>query len=243
MYQVRSRAATRAATIGAVMANIRVVLAEDNFLLREGIARLVAANEDFELAGTASDLPELLALVGEQRPDVVVTDIRMPPTGSDEGIRAAGWIHQHHPRTGVVVLSQYAAPAYAIALLEHGSAGRAYLLKERIASVDELARAIRAVAAGGSVIDPQVVDELVRARSSERQPGLPALTARETEILAEMAQGKSNAAIAAALYVTERAVEKHTNSIFAKLGLSEEKDVNRRVKAVLVYLSQSEPVS
>ena len=243
MYQVRSRAATRAATIGAVMANIRVVLAEDNFLLREGIARLVAANEDFELAGTASDLPELLALVGEQRPDVVVTDIRMPPTGSDEGIRAAGWIHQHHPRTGVVVLSQYAAPAYAIALLEHGSAGRAYLLKERIASVDELARAIRAVAAGGSVIDPQVVDELVRARSSERQPGLSALTARETEILAEMAQGKSNAAIAAALYVTERAVEKHTNSIFAKLGLSEEKDVNRRVKAVLVYLSQSEPVS
>ncbi len=225
------------------MANIRVVLAEDNFLLREGIARMVAANEDFELAGAASDLPELLALVGAQRPDVVVTDIRMPPTGSDEGIRAAAWIHQHHPRTGVVVLSQYAAPAYAIALLEHGSAGRAYLLKERIASVDELARAIRAVAAGGSVIDPQVVDELVRARSSERQPGLSALTPRETEILAEMAQGKSNAAIAAALYVTERAVEKHTNSIFAKLGLSEEKDVNRRVKAVLVYLSQSEPVS
>ncbi|MGI9007312.1 MAG: response regulator transcription factor [Streptosporangiaceae bacterium] len=225
------------------MANIRVVLAEDNFLLREGIARLVAANEDFELAGTAADLPELLALVGEQRPDVVVTDIRMPPTGSDEGIRAAEWIHQHHPRTGVVVLSQYAAPAYAVALLEHGSAGRAYLLKERIASVDELVRAIIEVAAGGSVIDPRVVDELVRARSSERQPGLSALTSRETEILSEMAQGKNNAAIAATLFVTERAVEKHTNSIFAKLGLSEEKDVNRRVKAVLVYLSQSEPVS
>jgi DNA-binding NarL/FixJ family response regulator len=137
----------------------------------------------------------------------------------------------------VVVLSQYVAPKYAVALLEHGSAGRAYLLKERVASVDELARAIRTVAGGGSVIDHTVVDELVRARSAERSSGMTQLTARESQILAEMAQGKSNSAIAAALYVTERAVEKHTNSIFAKLGLSEEKDVNRRVKAVLVYLS------
>jgi DNA-binding NarL/FixJ family response regulator len=141
-----------------------------------------------------------------------------------------------------VVLSQYVAPRYAVALLEHGSAGRAYLLKERVASVDELARAIRTVAAGGSVIDSQVVDELVRARSAQRSSGLGLLTARETEILAEMAQGKSNSAIAAALFVTERAVEKHTNSIFAKLGLSEERDVNRRVKAVLVYLSNATEV-
>ena len=220
------------------MGKIRVALAEDHVLLREGISRLVSANEDFELVGAASDLPQLLALVGEQAPDVVVTDIRMPPTGTNEGIEAAAWIREHHPQVAVVVLSQYTAPGYALALLEHGSAGRGYLLKERIGSVDELARAIRTVAQGGSVIDPVVVDELVRARSQERHLGLSSLTPRETEILAEMAQGKSNSAIAASLFVTERAVEKHTNSIFAKLGLSEEKDVNRRVKAVLVYLSQ-----
>jgi DNA-binding NarL/FixJ family response regulator len=218
---------------------VRVALAEDNVLLREGISRLVAANADFELAGVAADLPQLLALVREQEPDVVVTDIRMPPTGTDEGIQAASWLRENFPRTGVVVLSQYVAPGYALALLEHGSAGRAYLLKERVGSVDELARAIRAVAAGGSVIDPQVVDELVSARSAQRASGLSLLTARETQILAEMALGESNAAIAAALFVTERAVEKHTNSIFAKLGLSEERDVNRRVKAVLVYLSNA----
>ena len=222
------------------MSTVKVVLAEDNVLLREGMSRLVAANEDFELAGVAGDLPQLLALVKEREPDVVVTDIRMPPTGTDEGIKAAAWLREHFPKTGVVVLSQYVAPSYALALLEHGSAGRAYLLKERVGSVDELARAIRAVAAGGSVIDPQVVDELVRARSAQRSSGLPLLTVRETQILAEMAQGKSNSAIAAALFVTERAVEKHTNSIFAKLGLSEERDLNRRVKAVLVYLSSQD---
>jgi DNA-binding NarL/FixJ family response regulator len=222
------------------MSVVRVALAEDNVLLREGVSRLVAANEDFELVGVASDLPQLLALVSEQAPDVVVTDIRMPPTGTDEGIQAAAWMRQNHPRVGVVVLSQYSAPRYAVALLEHGSAGRAYLLKERVGSVDELARAIRTVARGGSVIDNTVVDELVRARSRERTSGLSSLTARESQILAEMAQGKSNSAIAAAVCVSERAVEKHTNSIFAKLGLSEERDVNRRVKAVLVYLSETE---
>jgi DNA-binding NarL/FixJ family response regulator len=220
---------------------VRVAIAEDNVLLRDGMSRMVTADKDFELVGAASDLPQLLALVAEHEPDVVVTDIRMPPTGTDEGIQAASWIRQHHPRTGVVVLSQYAAPRYAVALLEHGSSGRAYLLKERVASVDELARAIRTVAEGGSVIDHMVVDELVRARSQEHSSGMTLLTARESQILAEMAQGKSNSAIAAALFVTERAVEKHTNSIFAKLGLSEEKDVNRRVKAVLVYLSHLDP--
>jgi DNA-binding NarL/FixJ family response regulator len=222
------------------MATIRVALAEDNVLLREGVSRLIAANEDFELAGAAADLPQLLALVARELPDVVITDIRMPPTGTDEGIQAAAWIRENHPAVGVVVLSQYSAPGYAVALLEHGSAGRAYLLKERVASVDELARAVRTVARGGSVIDPQVVDELVRARFRDHRLGLSSLTSREMEILAEMAQGKSNSAIAVALFVTERAVEKHTNSIFAKLGLSEERDVNRRVKAVLVYLSQRE---
>jgi DNA-binding NarL/FixJ family response regulator len=223
------------------MATIRVALAEDNVLLREGLSRLVAAHDDLDLVGVAGDLPELLAVVGQQVPDVVVTDIRMPPSGTDEGIQAAAWIREHHPAVGVVVLSQFTAPAYAVALLEHGSAGRAYLLKERVGGADELARAIRAVAQGGSVIDPLVVDELVRVRGQERQSGLSSLTPRESEILAEMAQGKSNSAIAATLFVTERAVEKHTNSIFMKLGLSEEKDVNRRVKAVLVFLSQRQP--
>jgi DNA-binding NarL/FixJ family response regulator len=223
---------------GVAMATIRVALAEDHVLLREGISRLVSSDDGFELVGTASDLPGLLELITEQEPDVVVTDIRMPPSGTNEGIQAAEWLREHKPDIGVVVLSQYVAPSYAVALLEHGSAGRAYLLKEQVASVDELARAIRTVASGGSVIAPRVVDELVRARSQRHQSPLAGLTPRESEILAEMAQGKSNAAIAATLTVTERAVEKHTNSIFAKLGLSEEKDVNRRVKAVLLFLSE-----
>ena len=220
------------------MDTIRVALAEDNVLLREGVSRLVASNDDFELVGTASDLPQLLALVGAERPDVVITDIRMPPTGTNEGIQAAGWLRENHPDVGVVVLSQYTAPGYAMALLEHGSAGRAYLLKERVASVDELVSAVHTVARGGSVIDPLVVDELVQSRSHPAASSLDTLTPRETQILAEMAQGKNNAAIATAVSVSERAVEKHTNSIFAKLGLSEEQDVNRRVKAVLLFLGQ-----
>ncbi len=214
-----------------------MVVAEDNSLLREGISRLIEAEEDLELAGTAPDLPRLLALSEAQQPDVVVTDIRMPPTGTDEGIAAAAWLREHRPATGVVVLSQYTGPAYALDLLREGSAGRAYLLKERVAGTSELARAIRAVAEGGSVIDPMVVDELVAARSAHRTSGLSWLTTRESEILGEMAQGKSNAAIATTLGISERAVEKHTNSIFSKLGLTEEPDVNRRVKAVLMYLA------
>jgi DNA-binding NarL/FixJ family response regulator len=220
------------------METIRVVLAEDNALLREGMARLMATQDDLEVVGVASDLPGLLAMVERHEPDVVVTDIRMPPTGSDEGIQAATWLRLNRPKVGVVVLSQFTAPDYALALLEEGSAGRAYLLKERVAGVDELMRAIRAVADGGSMIDPLVVDALVKARSSRRVSDLSWLTARETTILSEMAQGKSNVAIAMSLGISERAVEKHTNSIFSKLGLSEEKDVNRRVKAVLLFLTQ-----
>src|SRR5260370_3607949 len=212
------------------MTTIRVVLAEDNVLLREGVSRLVSGNEDFELVGVASDLPQLLDVIKEQDPDVVITDIRMPPTGSDEGIQAAAWLRDNRPRVGVVVLSQYTAPGYALALLEHGSAGRAYLLKERVASVDELARAIRAVAGGGSVIDPMVVDELVRSRSAHQQSSLAQLTPRETEILAEMAQGKSNPAIAASLTVSERAVENPTNSLFTKPVLTDNQTLNPRVK-------------
>jgi DNA-binding NarL/FixJ family response regulator len=221
------------------MASIRVVLAEDNALLREGISRIIEGEPDLELVGCAADLPELLELVAEDEtsPDVVVTDIRMPPTGTDEGIQAASWLREHKPDVGVVVLSQYKTPSYALSLLETGSAGRAYLLKEQVAGADELAQAIRTVAQAGSMIDPQIVDELIEAKSSRRKSDLSWLTPRESEILGEMAKGKSNAAIASSLQVSERAVEKHTNSIFSKLGLSEERDVNRRVKAVLVYLS------
>ncbi|HEV3212469.1 MAG TPA: response regulator transcription factor [Acidimicrobiales bacterium] len=221
------------------MAALRIVLAEDNALLREGVSRLVEAQDDLELVGVAADLPSLLSLVDAATPDVVVTDIRMPPTGTDEGLQAATWLREHHPSVGVVVLSQFTSPSYALALLEAGSAGRAYLLKERVAGADELAQAIRVVAGGGSVIDPLVVDELVAARASRRSSDLSFLTPRESEILAEMAQGKSNNAIADALGVSERAVEKHSNAIFSKLGLSEERDANRRVKAVLVYLAES----
>ena len=220
------------------MGTIRVVLAEDHGLLREGVSRMINGQEDLELVGVASDLPRLQALIGETSPDVVVTDIRMPPTGTDEGIQAATWLRRNRPEVGVVVLSQYTSPVYALTLLEEGSAGRAYLLKERVAGAGELTDAIRAVARGGSVIDPLVVDELVTARARSKRSDLSWLTPRELEILGEMAQGKSNAAIAETLAISERAVEKHTNAIFSKLGLSEEKDTNRRVKAVLVYLSE-----
>jgi DNA-binding NarL/FixJ family response regulator len=216
---------------------IRVVLAEDNVLLREGVSRLIAGQDDLDLVGVAGDLPDLLAVIDAEKPDVVVTDIRMPPTGTDEGIQAASQLRHDHPSVGVVVLSQYANPAYALALLSDGSAGRAYLLKERVSDVEDLLAAIREVAAGGSVIDPKVVESLVAATARSTPSDLDRLTPREREILAEMAQGKSNAAIAATLILSERAVEKHTNSIFSKLGLSEERDLNRRVKAVLLYLS------
>lgn len=214
---------------------MRIVLAEDNALLREGLARLIERAPGLDLVGTAGTYDEVLALVDEA--DVVVTDIRMPPTGTDEGIRLANHLRAERPEVGVVVLSQHAEPAYALALLDAGSAGRAYLLKERVADVDDLLSAIKEVASGGSVVDPKVVEALV---SANRRPtsDVDRLTPRELEVLGEMAQGKSNAAIAASLVLSERAVEKHTNSIFSKLGLTEEPDVNRRVKAVLLYLHQ-----
>lgn len=217
---------------------ITVVLAEDNTLLREGIAQLLERAPGIELVGVAADRPELEALVAKMSPDVVVTDIRMPPTGTDEGIQIAAQLRLDRPEVGVVVLSQYADPAYALALLEGGSEGRAYLLKERVSEVDDLLAAIREVACGGSVIDSKVVESLVSSKRPDHSD-LARLTPREREILSEMAQGKSNAAIAAALVLSTRAVEKHTNSIFSKLGLSEEMDLNRRVKAVLLYLAEA----
>jgi DNA-binding NarL/FixJ family response regulator len=217
--------------------SIRIVLAEDDYLVREGVARLIATEDGLELVATCADYDSLLERVDTEHPDVLVTDIRMPPTGTDEGIRAANELRSKSPDVGVVVLSQYAEPSYALAFLEHGTKGRAYLLKERVSDIKQLADAIREAAAGGSVIDPIVVDALVAARSRAQNSPLRLLTPRETEILAEMATGKNNAAVAAALVLSERAVEKHINSIFSKLGLSQELDVHRRVKAVLLFLS------
>jgi DNA-binding NarL/FixJ family response regulator len=217
---------------------IRVVLAEDNYLVREGVTRLLEHQPDIEVIATCDDYDSLLAAVEAHRPDVVLTDIRMPPTGTDEGIRAAAEIRREHPAIGVVVLSQYADPVYALGFLEHGSERRAYLLKERVSDLDQLRRAIVAVHEGSSVIDPKVVDALVASRSRAAESPVARLTPREREVLAEMAQGKNNAGIAASLVLTERAVEKHINSMFSKLGLTEEPDVHRRVKAVLLYLGE-----
>jgi DNA-binding NarL/FixJ family response regulator len=219
---------------------VRIVLAEDNYLVREGVRTLVETEPDLEVVGVCEDYDALIAAVESQTPDVVVTDIRMPPTGTDEGIRAAEVLRESHPDLGVVVLSQYSEPAYALAFLEGGSRGRAYLLKERVSDIGQLAGAIREVAAGGSVIDPEVVDALVAARAKPADSPLHRLTSREREILSEMAQGKNNAAVAASLVLSERAVEKHINSIFSKLALSQEPDVHRRVKAVLLFLSVQE---
>ena len=216
---------------------IKVVLAEDNLLVREGIVRLLEDHPEVEVTATCADLDSLIETVESDPPDVVLTDIRMPPTDSDEGIRAAARFRDSAPDVGVVVLSQHDEAEYALALLERGSEGRAYLLKERVSDPDQLVGAIRAVAAGGSVIDPKVVEALVAARSRSALSPLSALTPREMEIISEMAQGKTNAGIASALFLTERAVEKHINSIFSKLQLSGEKASHRRVKAVLLFLS------
>ena len=215
---------------------IRVLLAEDNALLREGLCQLIRLQDDLDLVSVAVDFDSLLSMAEDASPDVVITDIRMPPTGTDEGIRAAAELRDRHPEMGVVVLSQYASPEYALALFDKGSERRAYLLKERVADVGQLVSAITTVHEGGSVIDPKVVEALVESRSQRNRTGLDRLTPRESEVLAEMAQGKSNGAIASSLFLSERAVEKHINAIFSKLGLSEERELNRRVKAVLLYL-------
>lgn len=215
------------------------MIAEDNLLMREGISTVLSLVPGIELVATGIDFDELMTAVAMHEPDVVVTDIRMPPTQTDEGIRAANKFRETHPSIGVVVLSQYVEPAYAMNLFKAGSEGRAYLLKERVGDPDELASAIRKVAAGGSVIDPNVVDALISARTKAASSIMDRLTERETEVLAEMAKGGSNAAIAHALFISSRSVEKHINSIFTKLDLPPEPDTNRRVRAVLVYLSET----
>ena len=216
---------------------IRLVLAEDQYLIREALRGLLATRDDFEIAAVCEDLDSLLQAVDAERPDVVVTDIRMPPGNTDEGIQAAIRLRETSPEVGVVVLSQYATPTFVLALLEGGSEGRAYLLKERVKDLDQLVGAIHAVAAGGSVMDPKVVEPLVLARARAERSPLGELTTREREVLAQIAEGKSNAAIAESLVLTKRAVEKHINSIFMKLNLAYAEDVSKRVKATLLFLA------
>ncbi len=223
-----------------VAVSIRVALGEDSLLVREGIQQLLASEDDIEVVAACEDLDSLLEAVETDRPDVVVTDIRMPPTGTDEGIRLAAILRESYPEIGVLILSQYAQPSYALALLDTGSDRRAYLLKHRVHDRAELVGAIKSVASGGSVIDPKIVETLVDAKARAERSPLTELTPREREVLAEIAMGKSNTSIAESLVLTKRAVEKHINSIFLKLNLSEAEDVSKRVKATLVFLAEDQ---
>ena len=215
---------------------LRVVFADDNFLVREGMAALLGEVDDLELVDAVADAESLLRSVAEHRPDAVLTDIRMPPSHTTEGIDAAKRIRAHHPGTGVVVLSQYVEDDYALELLADGVSGLGYLLKERISDLDELVRALREVCRGGSALDPKVVEALLARRSAELRSPLLSLTDREREVLQEMATGRNNATIAKRLYMSDRAVEKHISAVFQKLGLNDEEEVNRRVMAVLAFL-------
>jgi DNA-binding NarL/FixJ family response regulator len=217
---------------------IRVVFAEDSYLLRESLLMLLESAPEVTVAAACSDGKELEAAFAAERPDVVITDIRMPPSGAREGIQIAARLRETDPEIGVVVLSQYAEPGYALELLDQGSGRRAYLLKESIRDQEELIRAIQAVARGGSAIDPKIVDLLIEARTRAARSPLAELTPRQRELLAAIAEGLSNAAIAERFVLTKRAVEKHVNAIFANLGLPETPDVARRVKAALIYLAE-----
>ena len=219
---------------------LRVVLAEDSFLARQAVVHVLAGVSDIEVVATCGDRDELLEAIERERPDVVVTDIRMPPTCTSEGVEVAARLRQAHPEIGVVVLSQYLEATYALELLASGSDGRAYVLKEHIHDREELVSAIRVTAAGGSVIDPKVVEVLVEARARAASSPLSGLTRREREILGEIAEGKSNLAIGMSLGLSKRAVEKHINAIFMKLGLAQADDVSKRVKATLIFLAQAD---
>ncbi len=231
----------RAAAAGQALIGeerVRVVVAEDSYMIREFLTSVLNAAPDIELVGVCATGKELQHAVTSLHPDVIVTDIRMPPAWTDDGIRIAARLRETDPEIGVVILSQYADPAYALALLARGTQRRSYLLKERIRNGSDLIEAIKAVAEGGSVIDPTIVDVLIEARSKAAHSRLSNLTPRERQLLGEIASGKSNAAIASSLFLTKRAVEKHVNSIFAKLDLPETEDVSRRVMATLIYLSE-----
>ncbi len=218
------------------MSTLRVVLADDHQLIRQGVVAVLAAIPQVELVSECADFNELMIAVDEHEPDVVITDIRMPPTGTDEGIRAAIAIRAKHPQTGVVVLSQFAEPEYVLQLFENGSSGLGYLLKDRV-SPGELTRAINAVSVGDSAVDAAIVEVLVSARSRRASP-IDLLTPRESDVLSCIAEGLNNAAVAEKLVLSEKAVAKHINSIFSKLDLGFEEQSHRRVKAVLLWLSQ-----
>jgi DNA-binding NarL/FixJ family response regulator len=217
----------------------RVALADDSFLIREALTRLLDDVEEIELVAVCADGDELAAAIDARHPDVVLVDIRMPPTLTDEGIRLATRLRATHPDVGVIVMSAHSDPSYALALLEAGSEGRGYLLKDRLHSRAQLVATVETVANGGSVIDPKVVEVLVHGRARQARSPLDVLTPRERDILVEMASGASNAAIAKTLGLTKRAVEKHINSVFAKLDLPLSGDVSRRVRAVLLFLGQA----
>jgi DNA-binding NarL/FixJ family response regulator len=218
---------------------IRAILAEDDYLMREGIRRVLESAPDITVVAECADGQELLAAIDREGPDVVITDIRMPPSDVDEGIRIANRLRRTHPQVGVLVLSQFAEPEYALALLEEGSDGRAYLLKERVHDRRAIVDAVRGVAAGGSAFDAKIVDGLVAGSGRAATSPLQALSPRELEVLGEVAQGKSNAAVADSLVLTKSAVEKHINSIFSKLNLVGAQDVSQRVKAVLLFLDEA----
>jgi DNA-binding NarL/FixJ family response regulator len=218
---------------------VRIVVAEDNLLVREGIVRLLSTAPDFEVVASCDSYDGVVAAVEGEDPDVVLTDIRMPPTLTDEGVRLARALHLSHPKVGVVVVSQYSEPEQVLGVFEEGSDRRAYLLKERIHDRAVLVSAIRAVAAGGSSVDPKIIDVLVYARAGRASSRLDELTPREREVLAEIAQGKSNSVIADDLFLTKRSIEKHVNSIFLKLGLGNADDVSKRVKAALIFLMET----
>ncbi len=217
---------------------IRLLLCEDDYLVREGARAVLGSQPNIEILGAAGDADEMMSLLDSHDPDVVVLDIRMPPSFTTEGIDLAKRIRQERPGIGIVVLSQHADPEYALELLGDGARSMAYLLKERLGDVDQLVQAVEEVVNGGSVLDPEIVDGLLRAKSGRRNSPIQRLTPREREVLAEMAKGKRNASIAESLVISERAVEKHANSIFAKLGLSDAADLNRRVAAVLLFLQR-----
>jgi DNA-binding NarL/FixJ family response regulator len=217
---------------------VTVVLGEDSYLAREGIRRALEAAADIELVASCAEFDELLRAVDRIRPDVVLSDVRMPPSHTDEGIRLANQLRHSHPEIGVVILSQHADPLYALALFEDGADGRGYLLKDRVRDQEELRRALLEVARGGTVVDAQIINELLTLRRRRETTGLETLTEREREILALVAEGRSNADIAETVVITKRAVEGHINSIFSKLELGDPEKIDRRVKAALLYLTE-----
>ena len=220
---------------------LRVVFADDNYLVRVGVSALLSEGDEIELISAVGDADALIRAVAEHRPDAVLTDIRMPPTHTIEGIEAAKRIRADYPDIGVVVLSQFADDDYAFELLENGVGGLGYLLKERVAEKDELVRALQEVARGGSALDPKVIEVLLARKAHEEPSALLGLSDREREVLQQMATGRNNHTIAMTLYMSDRAVEKHIGSIFQKLGLGEEREVNRRIMAVLAFLEATGP--